>query len=506
MVRRRGGGTGQGEIPLGKRQATTPVGAVYKDQRRNITGEDEFENDEEEWTQVAYNKQRSPQGNQAVENPAGAVASASFASVAASGMGVTSHSQQQRRNSEASMADLAQRKRTLDRVFVTPAPDGAMRDDITVEVQTMNGRPFKGSITIDEARNGIFAGCMDLNPRLLHGIRFRFSTFPVIKYKLKQQINLDDLHPLEYFIFKRQYTLKGREVTDTFECKIVGIRSGSNTNNIAESDPDPSIRWVKIEWAEYSLEEGQMLDRLELYGERAGELTEDLQHYSDSDADLLGSGTYSIKMRLRKEIPQLIPMWGRRIRIYYRGVQKLCTNCFGPHPRRNCRSERVTWIQYCLNFMEKNPEIPQDYYGKWWKIVNQEFGEIIPEQGENNVDQQEQDSSEQPSAQSAKELTTTSTSEGSSHPNIQARIPTSRKPTNLSREEENNLSEYIALGMSITEARESYQKEMEMAELKLRIRENQRNSLRGAIRNETRTKIGPTASYRGGGRGGLSFN
>ena len=140
------------------------------------------------------------------------------------------------------------------------------------------------------------------------------------------------------------------------------------------------------------------------------------------------------------------------------------------------------------------------------KPQNQEFGEIVPEQGENNVDRQEQDSSEQPSAQSAKESTTTSTSEGSSHPNIQARNPTSRKPINLSREEENNLSEYIALGMSITEARESYQKEMEMAELKLRIRENQRNSLRGAIRNETNTKIGPTTSYRGGGRGGLSFN
>ena len=35
----------------------------------------------------------------------------------------------------------------------------------------------------------------------------------------------------------------------------------------------------------------------------------------------------------------------------------------------------------------------------------------------------------------------------------------------LNREEEENLSDYLALGMSITEARETFRKEIEMAEL-----------------------------------------
>ena len=503
MVRRRGGATGQGgQIPLGKRQATTPVGAVYKDQRRNITGAEDYEEDGDEWTEVNYNKQKSPPRTQSATNPTAGTSFASFASVAATASGTsTGHSQQQRRNSEASNAEMIQQKRTLDRVFVTPAPDGAMRDEITIEIRSMNGRPFKGTITIDEARNGIFAGCMDLNPRILHGIRFRFNTYPVLKFKLKEQINIDDLHPIEYFNFERHYTLKGEQKTDTFECKIAGIRS--NTGTIEENDPDPSIRWVKIEWTEYSIPEAKILEWLELFGEKAGELSEDVHHYSDSDADLLGTGTYSIKMRLRKEIPQLIPMWGRRIRTYYRGVQKLCTNCFGPHPRRNCRSERVSWVQYCLNFMERNPEIPPDYYGKWWSIVNKEFGEIIPEGNEHqDVNDRSdgtssgQNSSEPTQAPKPAETLSDKTNQKKTAP----------AATNLTRDEANELSEYLDLGMTVGEARESYRKEIEMAELRARIRENQRNTLRGAIRNETRTYIGPTTNNRGGGRGGLAFN
>ena len=61
MVRRRGGGTGrgQGQDQGEKRQATTPVGGVYKDSRRNIQGDEEYD-EEEEWTQVIHSKQKTP--------------------------------------------------------------------------------------------------------------------------------------------------------------------------------------------------------------------------------------------------------------------------------------------------------------------------------------------------------------------------------------------------------------------------------------------------------------
>ena len=29
--------------------------------------------------------------------------------------------------------------------------------------------------------------------------------------------------------------------------------------------------------------------------------------------------------------------------------------------------------------MEANPEIPKEMYGRWWKVINNEYGEIIDE-------------------------------------------------------------------------------------------------------------------------------
>ena len=106
-------------------------------------------------------------------------------------------------------------KKVLERKFRTPDPDGPMRDDIIVEVQTVNDRPFKGSLTFTEAMNGVFETCLGLDKKLVHGVRFAFSTYPVIKYKLKEQIDVDrQLQHVEYFDFMRRYTVKGVERSD----------------------------------------------------------------------------------------------------------------------------------------------------------------------------------------------------------------------------------------------------------------------------------------------------
>ena len=127
-----------------------------------------------------------------------------------------------------------------------------------------------------------------------------------------------------------------------------------------------------------------------MFGEKAGELTEDVHLMppnSDSEADVLCTGTYSIKMRLRTDMPQIILMCGKRIPIYHKGIQKLCSNCFGAHQRRNCRSAKVPWIEYVLHLMEKYPDIPQELYGRWWKVVNDEYGEIVSANSDPSLDQ-----------------------------------------------------------------------------------------------------------------------
>ena len=221
---------------------------------------------------------------------------------------------QNRRDSMTSNAG-PREKKTLERIFKTPDPDGPMRDDIVVEIQTLNDRPFKGSVTFTEAKE-ILGACMGLEIRQVHGIRFAFSTYPVVKYKLKEQIDVDrNLQHVEFFNFERHYTLNGVEKRDILGCKIRGLRTGNQGANGQENeaDQDPSVRWVKIEWVDYAIEEKRILDWLDYFGDQAGELSEDIHPNSDLDADLIGNRTFSIKMRLKRDIPQLLPMWGKRI-------------------------------------------------------------------------------------------------------------------------------------------------------------------------------------------------
>jgi hypothetical protein len=143
--------------------------------------------------------------------------------------------------------------------------------------------------------------------------------------------------------------------------------------------------------------------------------------------------------------------------------------------------------------MENHKEISQELYGKWWKVVNDHYGEIIEEENDEDLADQPHQSNDHPATQQA--------------PTIQQGSETTTRQSErgevLTKKEEDNLSDYLKLGMSIEEARDYLKKEIEMAEIKMRIRDNNRARNRGAI---NRTSIGPSSSTTGSRRGGLTFN
>jgi hypothetical protein len=65
-------------------------------------------------------------------------------------------------------------------------------------------------------------------------------------------------------------------------------------------------------------------------------------------------------------------MCGRRIRLYYKGIQKKCGKCFGNHRNSECDQERVPWINYVRDFKADHPEVPEVFYGRWMKILKEE--------------------------------------------------------------------------------------------------------------------------------------
>ena len=290
MARQRGGGGN-------KRQATTPVGASYKDPRREARAASQqaarfdnmgdYDTSDGEWTEVNHSRnnqnnnsnrvtntiqgldltqqhqqQQPPNQAPTLERPAGG--SQTFASVVSQsggGPGGSGESQDERHGEKV--------KKTLARMFKTAPPDGPFRDNIIVEIRQVNGVPFKGSLHYKEAKYGIFQKSLGMDPTIIHGLSFAFSDYPIVKFKLKHQIDIDTLKPVEFFEFERKYKVNGMDKTDILHCKVKGIRASySDQPDDAERGSDPDIRWIKIEWCDYSLEEHRSWRGLSNLGNR----------------------------------------------------------------------------------------------------------------------------------------------------------------------------------------------------------------------------------------------
>ena len=253
--------------------------------------------------------------------------------------------------------------------FFTPLENGPFRDEIVVECQKLNDHPFKGTITFKEATDIMFTTVMGFDFGDLYSVRMRYSGCPTVRFKLKQPINIDDLISVEHFNIERKAPNSNK--IDFISCKILGIRGMSSVPHYDSSEND--IRWVKIEGTEYQLTEPEIRAGLEPFGELLTPIREDIHDDSDSERGIVGNGTYSVKMKLLKPIPQFLPLCSRRIRIYHNGITKLCSNCFGRHTRRQCRNEKRQWIEYVRDFMVDHEQLQEDYYGKWWDIIDTEF-------------------------------------------------------------------------------------------------------------------------------------
>ena len=273
--------------------------------------------------------------------------------------------------------------------------DGAMRDEIEVEILTKNERKFTGSITPLEAKYDIYLKALGFeNHDNFDGVRISYKGKLVVTFKLIEPINIDDLKAYENFEFKRTWMANGKRGEDTIGCKIRGIRYRPPTVSAFENTvQDDGVRVVKIEGCEYRLAEDEILAWLSLYGEARSELKEDCFRDENQKTGNNRTGNYSIMMKLERTIPQLLPMHGRRIKMYHAGIQKLCTNCFGPHKKQQCTvNDKVPWINYVKDFIEENDDIPVEFYGRWPELIAKTRFETSSgqySQGRNDIERQD---------------------------------------------------------------------------------------------------------------------
>lgn len=105
------------------------------------------------------------------------------------------------------------------------------------------------------------------------------------------------------------------------------------------------MRVNKIKGYDYKVPSQTIVKALSQYGDIMTKLVENI--FKDNK-DLDGTnamGIYLVKIKLRKPIPQVLPLEGKRVKVYYHSIRKLCANCFGRHPRKDFKMKRFSgWI------------------------------------------------------------------------------------------------------------------------------------------------------------------
>ena len=259
--------------------------------------------------------------------------------------------------------DLSFGKRKADAPYVTSS--GPWRDVVMVDVLTANGQEFKGTIKHKEATKDIYQKALGLDRENLHGLKIEFRGHPVISFRLRSQINIDTAFTTDGFSFTR----KMGEEEIVIEGKVRGVRDKSSAQPTFQKDVATRVKVKNCKW---ELMESDINAWLEQYGEITLPLSEETySDDSDSDEDELGTGSYWLKMKLAYPIPQFLPMWGKKIEIYYRGMSQLCMKCYQPgHKRNDCQGEKVEWMDYVCDFIDKNEEyFDRSMYGKWFSIA-----------------------------------------------------------------------------------------------------------------------------------------
>ena len=150
----------------------------------------------------------------------------------------------------------------------------------------------------------------------------------------------------------------------SISCKIRGVRDPRTrknpvTNNFRKPEPqvanpyfDDGTRIVRIIGCDYKLSESEITDWLTQFGEVISEITEEQFNNGEAlDEDVekmppVGNGTYIVTMKLRKDLPNWVPMYGRRVRFEYRGIKKQCSGCYGPHIKKFCKYDWMSMEEY----------------------------------------------------------------------------------------------------------------------------------------------------------------
>jgi hypothetical protein len=175
-----------------------------------------------------------------------------------------------------------------------------------------------------------------------------------INYRVKKAIVLSDVFKKPEFEWER--VLFSGEI-DIFTGKVIGLQSGPEVS--IGSVVTVCVGRTALEFSDEQLSLwlscfGKVIGRFKYHQDKQGFKTDDIE----------------VELKLSKHIPEFLPMFGRKIRIFYTGMQKQCNNCLGlGHLKFECEEDsKKDWFTYIEELIDTG-DYDIELFGDWPQII-----------------------------------------------------------------------------------------------------------------------------------------
>ncbi len=185
---------------------------------------------------------------------------------------------------------------------------------------------------------------------------YNFRQFPGrclrVTFQLKQPVKIESIYPTPDFNFFHK--------TIGLSHLLIGKILGYHT--VPEPKLGEEILLTVLKNSDISAK--QILLWLGHFGETIGD------HYYEKDAEGIPTGAFHVKFVLEHHIPEYLPMFGQKIRVFYAGMQRQCSNCYrSGHFKKECTRQRTDWIGYIERLLDTGL-YSEDLFGNWIDVVN----------------------------------------------------------------------------------------------------------------------------------------
>jgi len=170
-------------------------------------------------------------------------------------------------------------------------------------------------------------------------------------FKLKQNIKIipSKLQEFSFIIGESKFT--GRLLTN------VGIAPSLG-----------ELVQVSVVRTNFALTEDQIALWLSAYGQVASSL----QYRENPEISDVVEDNIDLLMRLKKHIPSVLPAYGKKLNIRYKGQPILCSKCLiAGHVRKTCTSTANNWMGYVKMFVDSGL-FHHSMFGVWYEYLKEQ--------------------------------------------------------------------------------------------------------------------------------------